>query len=84
METRENLTRFVKSLDMRAALVGLIETAEPPILRSLGLLMLDRRWTIDELERDLGSQAIEALLHETEHLDYFKLQEIHAHIQEQR
>lgn len=76
METL-NQTRAVKAISMKDALQGLIEDGDPQVLKALGLLMLDRSWSLAEIEQDLGSEAIESLLDETEHMDYSKLEEVY-------
>ena len=47
-------------------------------------MMLDKNWKEDELERDLGSDAIETLLDETQSMDYTKLKEVYEHLKSQR
>lgn len=78
-----NQTKAVKAIGMRDALQNLIEDADAPVLKALGVLMLDRDWGIQGLERDLGSEAIESLLDETLHMDYSKLEEIHSFLNSQ-
>lgn len=78
-----NQTKAVKAIGMRDALSSLIEDADAPVLKALGVLMLDRHWSIQDLEQDLGSEAIESLLDETLHMDYTKLEEIHTFVRSQ-
>jgi hypothetical protein len=78
-----NQTKAVKAIGMRDALQNLIEDADAPVLKALGVLMLDRDWSIQGLERDLGSEAIESLLDETLHMDHSKLEGIHSFLNSQ-
>jgi hypothetical protein len=68
---------------MKDSIRNLIEDGKPHVLKSLGILMLDREWSTDQIEKDLGSQAIESLLDEVEHMDYSKLEGIYDFIKSQ-
>lgn len=46
--------------------------------------MLDKNWKSEQLEMDLGSDAIETLLDETESMDYTKLKEVYTHLKSQK
>jgi hypothetical protein len=46
--------------------------------------MLDKNWKESELEMDLGSDAIETLLDETQSMDYAKLKGVYTHLKEQK
>jgi hypothetical protein len=46
--------------------------------------MLDKDWKESVLEMNLGSDAIETLLDETQSMDYTKLKEVYEHLKSQR
>ena len=69
---------------MRDSLHEFISSADLNVLCGLGHMMLDKNWREDELERDLGSDAIETLLDETQSMDYTKLKEVYEHLKSQR
>jgi hypothetical protein len=69
---------------MRDSLNEFISSADFNILCGLGYLMLDKNWKESELEMDLGSDAIETLLDETESMDYTKLKEVYTHLKTQK
>jgi hypothetical protein len=69
---------------MRDSLNEFISSADLNILCGLGYLMLDKNWKESELEMDLGSDAIETLLDETQSMDYAKLKGVYTHLKEQK
>lgn len=69
---------------MRDSLNEFITSADLNILCGLGYLMLDKNWKSEQLEMDLGSDAIETLLDETESMDYTKLKEVYTHLKSQK
>lgn len=75
---------MINDIVMRDSLHEFISSADLNILCGLGYMMLDKNWKEDELERDLGSDAIETLLDETQSMDYTKLKEVYEHLKSQR
>ena len=75
---------MINDIVMRDSLHEFISSADLNILCGLGYMMLDKNWGEDELERDLGSDAIETLLDETQSMDYTKLKEVYEHLKSQR
>ena len=71
-----NSTAMMQDLRVRGRLTDLIEGASPDQLRSLIFLALQMRWSIDEVERDLGSNAIERLVDHIENADRGELHRI--------
>jgi len=69
---------------MRDSLNEFISSADLNILCGLGYLMLDKNWKESELEMDLGSDAIETLLDETQSMDYTKLKDVYTHLKTQK
>ena len=69
---------------MRDSLNEFISSADLNILCGLGYLMLDKNWKESELEMDLGSDAIETLLDETQSMDYTKLKDVYTHLKSQK
>jgi hypothetical protein len=69
---------------MRDSLNEFISSADLSVLCGLGYLMLDKDWKESVLEMDLGSDAIETLLDETQSMDYTKLKEVYEHLKSQR
>lgn len=64
---------MVEGLKLRQSLSNIVEDAEVIDLKALGYLMLQKEWTEEEIESDLGSVAIEALLDEIENADHSKI-----------
>ena len=69
---------------MRDSLNEFISSADVDVLCGLGYLMLDKNWKSEQLEMDLGSDAIETLLDETESMDYEKLKGVYTHLKTQK
>jgi hypothetical protein len=65
---------------MRQQLGGYIETGDLALLRALGYIMLEKDWSLEDLEVDLGSNAIEILLEDLAASDYEKMQETLSHL----
>lgn len=87
MRTQElhiNQTNLVNDIVMRDSLNEFISSADLNILCGLGYAMLNKNWKESELEMDLGSNAIETLLDETESMDYIKLKEVYTHLKSQK
>jgi hypothetical protein len=83
-ELHSNQSKLVNDIVMRDSLNEFISSADLNILCGLGYLMLDKNWKESELEMDLGSDAIETLLDETESMDYTKLKEVYTHLKTQK
>lgn len=83
-ELHNNQSKLVNDIIMRDSLNEFITSADLNILCGLGYLMLDKNWKSEQLEMDLGSDAIETLLDETESMDYTKLKEVYEHLKSQR
>ena len=79
-----NQSKLVNDIVMRDSLNEFISSADLNILCGLGYLMLDKNWKSEQLEMDLGSDAIETLLDETQSMDYEKLKEVYAHLKTQK
>jgi hypothetical protein len=79
----KNQTKMVESISLRTRLSILIEDAETPDLIALGNLMLNKDWDEKDIEMDLGSTAIEALLDEIENADHQKVDSIYKSLVEQ-
>ena len=79
-----NQSKLVNDIVMRDSLNEFISSADLNILCGLGYLMLDKNWKSEQLEMDLGSDAIETLLDETESMDYTKLKEVYTHLKSQK
>ena len=87
MKTQElhtNQSKLVNDIVMRDSLNEFISSADLSVLCGLGYLMLDKNWKEDALEMDLGSDAIETLLDETESMDYEKLKGVYTHLKTQK
>lgn len=87
MKTQElhtNQSKLVNDIVMRDSLNEFISSADLNILCGLGYVMLDKNWKESELEMDLGSDAIETLLDETQSMDYTKLKEVYTHLKSQK
>ena len=83
-ELHNNQSKLVNDIIMRDSLNEFITSADLNILCGLGYLMLDKNWKSEQLEMDLGSDAIETLLDETQSMDYEKLKEVYAHLKTQK
>ena len=75
---------MVNDIVMRDSLNEFISSADLNILCGLGYLMLDKNWKSEQLEMDLGSDAIETLLDETQSMDYEKLKGVYTHLKTQK
>jgi hypothetical protein len=87
MKTQElhtNQSKLVNDIVMRDSLNEFISSADLSVLCGLGYLMLDKDWKESVLEMNLGSDAIETLLDETQSMDYTKLKEVYEHLKSQR
>lgn len=73
-----NQTKIVASVNMRNEISKYIDSADLRILSSLGYLFLQKEWDVENLEEDLGSDAIETLLDEIETADYERLNHIYS------
>ena len=79
-----NQSKLVNDIVMRDSLNEFISSADLNILCGLGYLMLDKNWKSEQLEMDLGSDAIETLLDETQSMDYEKLKGVYTHLKTQK
>jgi hypothetical protein len=79
----KNQTKMVESISLRTRLSILIEDADTQDLKALGNLILDKDWGEEEIEMDLGSTAIEALLDGIENADHQKVDSIYKNLVEQ-
>ncbi len=73
-----NQSKMVASVTMKNELSKYIDNADIKTLSSLGYFILEKDWTPKELEKDLGSNAIERLLDEIETAEYSRLKEIYS------
>jgi hypothetical protein len=64
---------MLEGIRLRKSLGNLVEDAETADLKALGYLMLQKEWTEEEIDSDLGSSAIETLLDEIENADHTKI-----------
>ena len=80
-----NQGRSLKLVKIKEELSSFVERSsdDPFIISGLGWTMLERDWTQDELEEDLGTSAIEALLDEIENAGYAKLLETYDMLKSQ-
>ncbi len=83
-ELHRNQSNLVNDIMMRDSLQNFISSADINVLVGLGYLMLDKDWKAEKLEMDLGSEAIETLLDETESMDYGKLKGVYEHLKSQK
>jgi hypothetical protein len=83
-ELHINQTKAVNDIVMRDSLNEFISSADMNVLCGLGYVMMDKHWRESELEMDLGSDAIETLLDETQSMDYIKLKEVYSHLKTQK
>ena len=68
-----NQSQMLEGLKLRQGLSQIVEDAEVIDLKALGYLMLQKEWSEEEIQSDLGSGAIEALLDEIENADHSKI-----------
>lgn len=73
IELYKNQTQMLEGLRLRKSLARIVEDAEVADLKALGFMMLQKEWKDEEIEMDLGSSAIEALLDEIENSDHTKI-----------
>ncbi len=73
VELYRNQTQMLEGIRLRKSLGNLVEDAETADLKALGYLMLQKEWTEEEIDSDLGSSAIETLLDEIENADHTKI-----------
>lgn len=73
IELYKNQTQMLEGLRLRKSLARIVEDAEVADLKALGFMMLQKEWKDEEIEMDLGSSAIEALLDEIENSDHSKI-----------
>ena len=66
-------TQMMEGMRLRKGLARLVEDSEVQDLKALGFMMLHKDWTEEEIESDLGSNAIETLLDEIENADHTKI-----------
>ena len=78
-----NQGKMVEGFRMRTELSQLVESSGCEELSSLGVILLDKYWTSSDLEMDLGSSAMEALLDEIENADHNKIASIHGKLKEE-
>jgi hypothetical protein len=78
-----NQGKMVDSLKMRREMSDLVESFGPHELVSMGIILLDRSWVAEQLEQDLGSSAIEALLDEIENADHYKVESVYKKLKEE-
>ena len=78
-----NQGKMVEGFRMRTELSQLVESSGCEELSSLGVILLDKYWTPSDLEMDLGSSAMEALLDEIENADHNKIASIHGKLKEE-
>ena len=86
MRTQElylNQGKMVDSLKMRREMRGLVETFGPHELVSMGIILLDKSWVAEQLEQDLCSSAMEALLDEIENADHHKVESVYNKLKEE-
>lgn len=73
VELYRNQTQMLEGIRLRKSLGNIVEDAETADLKALGYLMLQKEWTEEEIDADLGSSAIETLLDEIENADHTKI-----------
>lgn len=78
-----NQGKMVEGFNMRTEISELIESSGPEDLSSLGAMILGKQWSAEEVECDLGSAAMEALLDEIENADHYKISAIHGKLKEE-
>jgi hypothetical protein len=75
--------KMVEGFRMRTELSQLVESSGFDELGSLGVILLDKYWEPSDLEMDMGSSAMEALLDEIENADHNKIASIHGKLKEE-
>ena len=83
-DLHNNQSNLVNDIVMRDSLQNFISSADVDVLVGLGYFMLNKDWKREQLEMDLGSDAIETLLDETESMDYTKLKGVYEHLKSQK
>ena len=78
-----NQGKMVEGFRMRTELSQLVESSGFDELGSLGVILLDKYWEPSDLEMDMGSSAMEALLDEIENADHNKIASIHGKLKEE-
>lgn len=73
IELYRNQSQMLEGTKLRRGLSDIVEDAEAMDLKALGYLMLQKEWCEEEIQFDLGSGAIEALLDEIENADHSKI-----------
>jgi hypothetical protein len=66
-------TQMLEGMRLRKNLARLVEDSETEDLKALGFMMLHKEWSDEDIEKDLGSNAIETLLDEIENADHMKI-----------
>lgn len=80
-----NQGRALKLRIIKSELTSFVEDSvnNPSTLCGLGLVMLEKEWSPEDLEADIATSAIEALLDEIENGDYEKLSETYEILKSQ-
>ena len=80
-----NQGRALKLRTIKRELTSFVEDSvnNPSTLCGLGLVMLEKEWSPEDLEADIATSAIEALLDEIENGDYEKLSETYEILKSQ-
>jgi hypothetical protein len=80
-----NQGRALKLRTIKSELTSFVEGSvnNPSTLCGLGLVMLEKEWSPEDLEADIATSAIEALLDEIENGDYEKLSETYEILKSQ-
>lgn len=73
IELYKNQSQMLEGRKLRKSLGEIVENSETPDLKALGYLMLQKEWREEDIDADLGSSAIEALLDEIENADHTKI-----------
>jgi hypothetical protein len=77
-----NQGKMVEGFRMRTELCRLVESCGVEELSSLGVILLDKYWSPSDLDIDLGSGAMEALLDEIENADHLKIEGVYNKLKE--
>jgi len=80
---KTNLGKTIELIEIKDELSEYIAEADYKIISQLGYNLLEKEWDPSELQENLGSSSIEALLDEVENADYDRLVEIHTALKEQ-
>lgn len=80
-----NQGRALKLRTIKNELTSFVEVSvdDPSTICGLGWTLLQKEWSPDELEKDIATSAIEALLDEIENGDYEKLSETYEILRSQ-